>query len=57
MLAAIYGFEGPALTEDERRFFRDAEPTGFILFRRNIENPDQLLRLTDSMRELTGLRA
>ena len=40
--------------DDERRFFRDAEPAGFILFRRNIENPDQLLRLTDSLRELTG---
>ena len=47
MQAAIYGFEGPALTDDERRFFRDAEPAGFILFRRNIENRDQLLSLTD----------
>jgi len=54
MLAAIYGFEGPALTDDERRFFRDADPAGFILFRRNVENPEQLLRLTDSLRELTG---
>ena len=54
MQAAIYGFEGPALTEGERRFFRDADPAGFILFRRNCENADQLLRLTDSLRELTG---
>ena len=54
MQAAIYGFEGPALTDEERRFFRDAEPAGFILFRRNIENPEQLLRLTDSLRELSG---
>ena len=54
MLAAIYGFAGPALDEDERRLFRDADPAGFILFRRNVENPDQLLRLTDSLRELTG---
>jgi beta-N-acetylhexosaminidase len=54
MQAAIYGFEGPALTDGERRFFRDADPAGFILFRRNIENSDQLLRLTDSLRELTG---
>jgi beta-N-acetylhexosaminidase len=54
MQAAIYGFEGPALTDDERRFFRDAEPAGFVLFRRNIENPDQLLRLTESLRELTA---
>jgi beta-N-acetylhexosaminidase len=54
MQAAIYGFEGPALTDDERRFFRDADPAGFILFRRNIQNRDQLLRLTGSLRELAG---
>ena len=54
MQAAIYGFEGPALTGDERRFFRDADPSGFILFRRNCESPEQLLRLTNSLRELSG---
>src|SRR5437868_7663239 len=54
MQAAIYGFEGPKLSDDERRFFRDAEPAGFILFRRNCENQAQLLKLTDSLRELTG---
>jgi beta-N-acetylhexosaminidase len=54
MQAAIYGFEGYALTDEERDFFRDAEPAGFILFRRNCESPAQLLRLTDSLRELTG---
>jgi beta-N-acetylhexosaminidase len=54
MQAAIYGFEGAALTDDERRFFRDTDPAGFILFRRNCENPEQLQRLTDSLRELTG---
>ena len=54
MQAAIYGVEGPQLTEGERRFFRDAEPAGFILFRRNCESPDQLRRLTNSLRDLTG---
>ena len=54
MQAAIYGFAGPALSKDERHFFRDSDPAGFILFRRNIENPSQLLALTDSLRELTG---
>jgi beta-N-acetylhexosaminidase len=53
MQAAIYGLEGFALTDEERRFFADAEPAGFILFRRNCENPEQLLRLTDALRELT----
>ena len=54
MQAAIYGFEGFALTDEERRFFRDVDPAGFILFRRNIETPAQLLRLTDSLRELSS---
>jgi beta-N-acetylhexosaminidase len=54
MQAAIYGFEGSVLTDDERRFFRDSDPAGFILFRRNIEDSAQLLALTDSLRELTG---
>ena len=54
MNAAIYGFEGPALSDNERRFFRDCDPAGFILFRRNCENPEQLLRLTDSLRDFTG---
>lgn len=54
MQAAIYGLEALALTEEERSFFRDAEPAGFILFKRNCENPEQLRRLTDSLRELSG---
>ena len=54
MQAAIYGFEGLELTADERAFFRDADPAGFILFKRNCETRDQLLGLTDSLRHLTG---
>ena len=54
MQAAIYGIEGFALSDDERAFLRDAEPAGMIIFRRNCEDADQLLRLTDSLRELTG---
>jgi beta-N-acetylhexosaminidase len=52
--AAIYGLEGLELTDDDRAFFRDADPAGFILFKRNCETQDQLLRLTDSLRDLTG---
>ena len=54
MRAAIYGVEGLELTQGERAFFRDADPAGFILFKRNCESREQVLRLTDSMRELTG---
>jgi len=54
MQAAIYGVEGLELTADERSFLRDAEPAGMIIFRRNCEDAEQLLRLTDSLRDLTG---
>jgi beta-N-acetylhexosaminidase len=54
MQAAIYGLEGFELTGDERAFIRDADPAGFILFKRNCDTREQLLRLTDSLREATG---
>ena len=54
MQAAIYGFEGLELTASERAFFRDCDPAGFILFKRNCESREQLRRLTDSLRDLTG---
>jgi beta-N-acetylhexosaminidase len=54
MLPCILGLSGPAPTPDERAFFREAAPAGFILFRRNIEDPAQLRALTDALRELTG---
>ena len=54
MQAAIYGPEGLELTSDERSFFFDADPAGFILFKRNCETPEQVLGLTDSLREISG---
>ncbi len=54
MQAAIYGLEGAELKPDERAFFREADPAAFILFRRNCETTEQLLRLTDSLRDLSG---
>lgn len=51
--AAIFGVEGIALTDWERGFLHEAPPFGFILFARNIDMPDQLRRLTDSLREIT----
>jgi beta-N-acetylhexosaminidase len=54
MLPAILGLAGPALTADERAFFREAEPAGFILFKRNCVDRAQLLALTDDLRALSG---
>lgn len=52
--ATILGVEGLALGPDERAFLRDADPWGFILFARNVDNPDQLRRLTGDLREAVG---
>ncbi len=52
--AAIFGCEGLELTADERAFFRDANPWGFILFQRNCGSPDQLRKLTTSLRDAVG---
>ncbi|TRD10747.1 beta-N-acetylhexosaminidase [Erythrobacter insulae] len=54
MIPAIFGCSGPELTADERAFFRDADPAGYILFGRNCENPAQLRALTDELRSLHG---
>ena len=54
MQAAIYGLEGPELTEKERDFFRDADPAGYILFKRNCSELKQLRRLNDDLRSLSG---
>ena len=54
MTPAIFGCSGPELTADERAFFREADPAGYILFKRNCETPEQLRRLTDSLREIHG---
>ncbi len=50
-LAAIFGCAGLSLTEEEKSFYRDCDPVGFILFARNVESPDQVRRLTDALRE------
>jgi len=54
MLPAIFGLSGPTLGDDERAFFRAADPAGYILFARNIVDPRQLRALTDDLRDLSG---
>lgn len=52
--AAIFGCDGASLSTEERAFFRDADPLGFILFARNVVDPDQLRRLTGDLRDAVG---
>lgn len=49
--AVILGCAGTVLSDDEKRFFAEADPFGFILFARNVESPQQLRALTADLRE------
>src|SRR5262245_48396673 len=49
--AFITGLSGLALTSDERAFVRDALPWGLILFKGNVDHPDQIRRLVGDFRE------
>ena len=50
----ILSCSGPVLTTEEKNFFADFKPLGFILFGRNVENRDQLKTLCNSLRESVG---
>ncbi|TNE43927.1 MAG: beta-N-acetylhexosaminidase [Sphingomonadales bacterium] len=54
MKPVIFGLAGEALHAEEQAFFRDSEPAGYILFRRNIADKAQLRALTDALRDLHG---
>lgn len=53
-LAVIFGLTGTALSDEEQRFFRDADPLGFILFARNCESPAQVAALVGALRACVG---
>ena len=55
--ATILDAEGLRLSADEKAFFRDADPFGFILFARNLEAPDQIRALCADFREAVGREA
>lgn len=52
--AIIVPCEGKSLTADERRLFATTNPFGLILFARNVENPAQVLALTQEFRACVG---
>ena len=52
--AFITGVSGLELTAEERAFLRAERPWGFILFKRNIDNPAQVARLVEELRGSTG---
>lgn len=52
--ATILDADGLRLNKDEKAFFRDADPFGFILFARNIDTPDQVYGLCSEFRDAVG---
>ncbi|QPQ54045.1 beta-N-acetylhexosaminidase [Allosphingosinicella flava] len=54
MLASIFGMARESLSADERAFFKDTDPAGYILFARNCAGPDQMRALTDDLRAIHG---
>jgi beta-N-acetylhexosaminidase len=54
MRAFITGISGLHLTEAERDFIRDVRPWGFILFKRNVQSPEQVAELVEELRDCVG---
>jgi beta-N-acetylhexosaminidase len=50
MRAFISGFAGTKLSDAERAFLREAQPWGFILFKRNVAEPQAVRALVDDVR-------
>ena len=57
MRPAIVGLSGPALTVEETALLAASPPAGVILFKRNIEDPNQLASLVASLRGVLDPRA
>jgi beta-N-acetylhexosaminidase len=54
MLPAFFGLSGLTLTDNERGFFREQNPAGYILFARNIESRAQVQALNATLKDLAG---
>jgi beta-N-acetylhexosaminidase len=48
--AIIFGCAGTTLSVEERRFFAETDPYGFILFKRNVVDPGQVAALVEELR-------
>lgn len=52
--AFICGLAGTDISPEERAFLRRSDPFGLIVFRRNVDSPEQLAALTASFRDIVG---
>ena len=54
ILSAFICLNGTELTKSEADLLRQYNPIGLTLFKRNIDTPEQLKRLTDAIRDAAG---
>lgn len=55
--AVIFGISGTELTAEERKLFEYHQPWGFILFARNLENADQVRKLSADLKSCVAHNA
>jgi len=48
--AAIFGCSGLSLTQEEKDFYKEVQPWGFILFGRNVDTPEQVTSLVTELK-------
>ena len=48
----LIGFQGTSVNDDLRRVVKEIQPAGFVLFRRNVEEPAQVFELNRELRSL-----
>lgn len=51
----LLGVKGLSLTSEEIATFKKIQPGGFVIFGRNVESPEQLRALTDSLKEISNI--
>jgi len=51
----LLGIKGLSLTSEEARLFKKIQPGGFVIFGRNVESPQQIRALTDSLKEVCDI--
>lgn len=50
----ILSLSGLVITDSERDLFKESQPLGFILFKRNIDSPEQVKALVSDLKETLG---
>lgn len=49
----IFGLAGTVLSDEERQFFEEHKPYGFILFKRNCDSRDQIISLVNDLKKIS----